>query len=100
MCCKQVWHFQNEIKQMDAHYRRELDTLAAQKAAAEAEVAKLRLAAPEPAAPQPVLGHPLPLPAGPILQQPPPQPVAAIPVPLVCLCPTTGGHHGLSSDAI
>ncbi|BDA40931.1 probable reticulocyte-binding protein 2 homolog a at N-terminal half [Coccomyxa sp. Obi] len=45
----QAWHYQSEIQQMDAHYRHELDSLVAAKAAADAEVLKLREEAAAPA---------------------------------------------------
>ncbi len=48
----QAWHYQSEIQQMDAHYRHELDSLVAAKAAADAELLKLRKEAAAPAQPQ------------------------------------------------
>lgn len=79
----QVWHFQNEIGQMDAHYRHELDALVAAKAAVDAEVQKLRTAAAAavPSLPQPIVPGPL----QPALSTfPPPSAPTAVP-PSPCL---------------
>ena len=70
----QAWHYQSEIQQMDAHYRHELDSLVAAKAAADTELLKLREAA---AAPAQLQRLPLPGPPQPALSMFPP--AAALP---------------------